>query len=198
MWMKHSKWWLPASRCLISSVQRSLQILPLTSWTFRKTWGYGSISTPTSSDVSNRRVEERATVQRLWRLSVVTQGMARRVQPRSPIENPCNHPEIPLNIFRVSHAVFEDASSALYSRNQFRLTLRRSMTLKNLRRSAEASPASDKISSRRLSALTIIAILRLIMILNLSPQSVLRRWKRFCNSVPQTIPGLRISIWSAR
>ena len=50
--------------------------------------------------------------------------MARVFQPNYRNDYPWNHSEIPINILRVSHAVSEDASSALYSRNQFWLTLK--------------------------------------------------------------------------
>jgi hypothetical protein len=115
--------------------------------------------------------------------------MAPRLQPRSPIET-CNHPAIPLSILRASHAVFEDASSALYSRNQFRLTLRKVYDFEQFKQIAE--PHLHLIQSLHVDLCAYDnPTLRLNNDSSLPLQSVLRRRERFCYSVPQTIPGIK-------
>jgi hypothetical protein len=110
---------------------------------------------------------------------------APRLQLRSPIV-PCNHPAIPL---RVSHAVFEDASSALYSHNQFRLMLKVDDFEKFKR---VTKPYLHLIQSLHVELCTYHnQTLHLRNVSENPLQSVLRRWERFCGSVPRTIPGLK-------
>ncbi|KAN0066651.1 hypothetical protein V8E54_015255 [Elaphomyces granulatus] len=119
-----------------------------------------------------------------------SQSMARRVQPRSPIENPCHHPALPLNILRVSHAVFEDASSALYSQNQFRLTLEKAGDFEQLMQIIK--PYLHLVKSLHVDLGTYDdRILRLENISEYPIPNILRLWEMFCDSVPQTIPGLK-------
>ncbi|OXV08031.1 hypothetical protein Egran_04206 [Elaphomyces granulatus] len=105
-------------------------------------------------------------------------------------EQPCDHPAIPLNIFRVSRAVFEDASSALYNRNRFRLTLKYLDDFRRFKQMIE--PYLYLIKSLYVDLRT--SDNRILRLKNVSfnPfQYILRRWEKFCSSVPLTIPGLK-------
>ncbi|KAN0068479.1 hypothetical protein V8E54_013203 [Elaphomyces granulatus] len=103
---------------------------------------------------------------------------------------PCSHPKIPLNIFQVSRAVFEDASSALYSRNKFRLTLKGVGDFENFQQITK--PYLHLIKSLHVDLRACDdGILRLEgWTENLFHDVTLRIWNMFCNAVPETIPGL--------
>ncbi|KAN0077914.1 hypothetical protein V8E54_006218 [Elaphomyces granulatus] len=117
--------------------------------------------------------------------------IAARMQTRSPYrEQPCDHPAIPLNIFRVSRAVFEDASSALYSRNRFRLTLKYLDDFRQFKQMIE--PYLYLIKSLYVDLRTSDNRILHLEKVSFNPfQYILRRWEKFCSSVPLTIPGLK-------
>jgi endonuclease III len=111
------------------------------------------------------------------------------LQKRGPYrEPPCGHPAIPLNIFRVSRAVFDDASSALYNRNRFRLTL---TYQDDFQRFQEMIKPYYRYLIKSLYVDLRTSDNRILRLKNVSFNTVLRRWEKFCSSVSLTIPRLQ-------
>ncbi|KAL1968380.1 hypothetical protein VTN77DRAFT_1909 [Rasamsonia byssochlamydoides] len=105
----------------------------------------------------------------------------------------CEHPPIPVNIFRVSQAVYEDAALAFFSLNRFQLTLRNLDDL--IRFKSATGPFQEYLQS-------IHVTLRCYdgRILKSSPRakSTFNLWEKFCSLVARHMPALRYFSFDCR